>query len=92
MQFVVEDTWPFREEASGQNGTLNPLRMDIVTEAGPLFDNHPRCKKETFLLDIAIVNPWARSNLGNAARHKGKYLADAVERKQNKYRASFPAT
>ena len=24
------------------------------------------------------------SNLGNAARHVGKYLADAVERKKNK--------
>ena len=34
VQFVVEDTRPFRERASGQNGTLNPLCMDITTEAG----------------------------------------------------------
>ena len=30
------------------------------------------------------------SNLGNAARHVGKHLADAVVRKKNKYRGSFP--
>ena len=41
---------------------------------------------------ITIVNPCAGSNLGNAARHVGKRLADAVERKKNKYRGSFPAT
>ena len=41
VQFVVEDTWPFQERASGQNGRLNPLRMDITAEAGALFDNHP---------------------------------------------------
>ena len=40
----------------------------------------------------SIVNPCAGSNLGNAARHVGKHLADAVERKKNKYRGSFPAT
>ena len=38
------------------------------------------------------VNPCAGSNLGNAARHIEKHLADAVERKKNKYRGSFPAT
>ena len=41
VQFVVEDTWPFRQRASEQNGRLDPLRMDITTEAGALFDNHP---------------------------------------------------
>ena len=93
VQFVVEDTWPFRQRASEQNGRLNPLRMDITTEAGELFDNHPRLKnKALLLLDITIVNPCAGSNLGNAARHVGKHLADAVERKKNKYRGSFPAT
>ena len=92
VQFVVEDTWPFRQRASEQNGTLNPLRMDITTEAGALFDNHPRLKNKPLLLDITIVNPCAGSNLGNAARHVGKHLADAVERKKNKYRGSFPAT
>ena len=34
VQFVVEDTWPLRERANGQNDRLNPLRMDITTEAG----------------------------------------------------------
>ena len=61
-------------------------------EAGALFDNHPRLKNKALLLDITIVNPCAGSNLGNAARHVGKHLADAVERKKNKYRGSFPAT
>ena len=92
VQFVVEDTWHFRQRASEQKGRLNPLRMDITTEAGALFDNHPRLKNKALLLDITIVNPCAGSNLGNAARHVGKHLADAVERKKNKYRGSFPAT
>ena len=92
VQFVVEDTWPFRQRASGQNGRLNPLRMDTTTEAGALFENHPRLKNRALQLDITIVNPCAGSNLGNAARHVGKPLADAVERKKNKYRGSFPAT
>ena len=89
---MVEDTWPFRQRASEQNGRLNPLRMNITTEAGALFDNHPRLKNKALLLDITIVNPCAGYNLGNAARHVGKHLADAVERKKNKYRGSFPAT
>ena len=92
VQFVVEGTWPFRQRASEQNGGLNPLRMDITTEAGALFDNHPRLKNKALILDITIVNPCAGSNLGNAARHVGKHLADAVERKKNKYRGSFPVT
>ena len=66
--------------------------MDITTEAGALFDNHPRRKNKAFLLDTTIVNPCAGSNLGNAARHVGKPLADVVERKKNRYRGSFPAT
>ena len=88
---MVEDTWPFRQRASEQNSRLNPLRMDITAKAA-LFDNHPRLKNKALLLDITIVNPCAGSNLGNAARHVGKHLADAVERKKNKYRGSFPAT
>ena len=92
VQFVVEDTWPLRQRASEQNGRLNPLRMDITTKAGVLFDNHPRLKYKALLLDITIVNPCPGSNLGNAARHAGKLLADAVKRKKNKCRGSFPAT
>ena len=92
VQFVVEDTWPFRERGSRQNGRLNPLRMDITTEAGALFDNHSRLKNKTLLLGTTIVNPCAGYNLGSAARHVGKHLADAVEWKKNKYRGSFPAT
>ena len=65
VQIVVEDTWPFRQRASEQNDRLNPLRMDITTEAGALFDNHPRHKNKALLLDITIVNPCADSNLGN---------------------------
>ena len=92
VQFVVEDTWLFRQRASEQNGRLNSLRMDITTEAGALFDNHPRLKNKALVLDITIVNPCADSNLGNGARHVGKHLADAVERKKTKYGGSFPAT
>ena len=92
IQFVVKDTWPFREKASGQSGSLNPLRMDITTEAEALFDNHARLKNKALLLDIIIVNFYAGSNLGNTARHVGKHLADEVKRKKNKYRSSFPAT
>ena len=77
---------------TGQNGRLNPLRMDITTEAGALFDNHPRLKNKALLVDIIIVNPYVGFNLGNTVRHVGKHLADAVERKKNKYRGWFPAT
>ena len=82
--FVVEDTWPFRQRARRQNGRPNPFRMDITTDAGALFDNHPRLKNKALLLDITTVNPCADFNLGNAARHVGKHFADAVERKKNK--------
>ena len=73
VQVVVEDTWPFRQSASEQNSRLNPLRMGFTTEAGALFDHHPRLKNKALLLDITIVNPSAGSNLGNAARHVGKH-------------------
>ena len=92
VQFVVEDTWPFRQRASGQNDRLNPLRMNITTEAEEIFDNHPRLENKAILPDITIVNPCAGSNVRNVARHVEKYLFDAVERKKNKYRGSFPAT
>ena len=72
--------------------THTQLTHTITTGAGALFDNHPRLKNKALLLDITIVNPCAGSNLGNAARDVGKHLADAVERKKNKYRGSFPAT
>ena len=72
---------------------MNPLRMDKETEAGALFDNHPRLKNKALLLNITtIINPCAGSNLGNSARLVGKHLADAAERKKNKYRGSFTAT
>ena len=66
--------------------------MDITTEAGALFDNHPRRKNKSLLPDITIVNPCASSNLENAACLAGKHLADAIEQKKNKYRGSFPAS
>ena len=46
VQFVVEDTWLFRERASGQNGTLNPLRMDMTTEAGDTLRQPPSTQEE----------------------------------------------
>ena len=45
VRFAVEDTWSFRERASEQNGRLDPLRMDITSEVGALFDNHPSTKE-----------------------------------------------
>ena len=92
IQAGIEDARPFGQRASERNGRLNPLRMDITTEAGALFDSHPRPKIKALLLDIAVINPCAGSNLGNAARYVGKHLADAFERGKNKYRGSFPAT
>ena len=92
VQFVVEDTRPFRVRASGQNGRLNPLRMNRTTEAGALFDNHPRRKHNALLLDITIFNPCPSSNLESASRHAGKHHADAIGRTKNKYQGSFPAT
>ena len=80
------------EKTSGRNGRLDPLRMDVTTEAGVLFDNYPRRKKKALLLNITTVNLCVGSNLGNVARHVGKHLAGAVERKKTKYRGSFPAT
>ena len=60
VQFVVEDTRPFRLRASEQNGRLNPLRMDIITKAEALFDNHPRLKNKALLLDSTIDRPSLR--------------------------------
>ena len=68
FRFVVGDTWPFRERTSGQNGRLNPLRMNITTEARALFYNHPRLKNKALLLDITIVNSCA-----TVERKKNKY-------------------
>ena len=53
---------------------------------------HTHTHTHTLVLNITIDNPCAGSNLGNAARHVEKHLADAVERKKIKYRGSFPAT
>ena len=66
--------------------------MNTTTEAGALFDNHPRRENKAFQLDITIVNPCASSNLENVARQTEKHLANAVEWTKNKYRGSFPAT
>ena len=66
--------------------------MGITTEARALFKNHPRLKNKALPLDTTTANPCTGSNLGNAARHVGKQIADAVELKKNKYWGSFPAT
>ena len=64
----------------------------MTTEAGALFNNDPRHKGKTLLLDLTFVNPCVSSNLEGTARQTGKHLAEVVERKKNKYRGSFPAT
>ena len=61
------------------------------THSLSLFENHPRLKNKALLLDITIVKSCADSNLGNTAHHVEKALADAVKRKKNRYRGSFPA-
>ena len=75
---------------TGQQAGHNPLRMDVTTEAGALFDNDPQHKDKALLLDLAIVNPCVSSNLEGAARQTGKHLADAVEWNKNKYCARSP--
>ena len=71
----------------------DPITYVHHNRGGGLFDNHLRFKNKALLFDMAVVNPCAGHNLGkNAARHVGKHLADAVKRKKNKYRGSFPAT
>ena len=84
VKFVVQDKWPFQERVSGENDRLDPSRMGITTEAGVLFNNHPRRKNKALLLDISIVNLYASSNLENTVHHVGKHLANVVERKRNK--------
>ena len=81
-----------RKRASGQNGRLNPLRLDITTEPWALFDFHPQSKNKALLFDINIVNPCVSSNPENESRRAEKYLADAVEPGTKKYRGSFLAT
>ena len=67
--------------------------MDITAETGGLYDNHPLdARIRPFLLDIAIVNPCASSNLANAAHVAETHLTDAVERMKTQYGGSFPAT
>ena len=38
-----------------QGFRLNPLQMDIITEAGTFFDNHPRRRNKALLLDITFA-------------------------------------
>ena len=81
----------FERELAEQNGRLDPLRMDITTDAGKPFDNHPRLKNSAPLFDITIIHPCA-GQFGECSTPSRKHLADAVERKKNKYRGSFPVT
>ena len=64
----------------------------MTTELGKLFGSDPRHKDKVLLLNISIVIPCVSTNLENSARQAGKNLPDAVERKTNKCRGSFPAT
>ena len=92
VEFVDEDTWSFREELEGKTANSTRYVWTPQRKREVLFDNHPRLKNKALLLDITIVNSCAGFNLGNTARRIGKHLADAVERKKNKYRGSFSAT
>ena len=62
-QFVVENIRPFLERASGQNGRLNPLGIDITPEAGALFDKHSPRKIKALLLDITTVATWVYDSI-----------------------------
>ena len=90
VQIVIEDTWPFRQRAGGQQSGTNPLRMDVTTETGALFRGNPRLKDKALLLDLTIVNPCVSTNLANAARQAGKHLADAVQRKKTQVSGLVP--
>ena len=92
VEFVVEDSWPLRERASGQSDSLNPPRMHITTEVGTLFKSQSRRENSALLLDVTNVSTCASWNLENVARHAEKHVADAVERDEIKNRGSFPAT
>ena len=72
--------------------TNTPFRIaraqfNKYTHTHTLINTHTH----THTHDITIVTPCAGSNLENAAHQVGQYLADAIERKKNKYRASSPA-
>ena len=92
VQFVVEDTWPFHERASGQNGRLNRLGMDITMEVGALLSNHPRRKNKALLPELpsSTLVPAIIWRIIHATQKK--HLATAIKLKKNKYRGSFPAT
>ena len=64
--------------------------MDMITEAGTLFDNYPQRKTKGLVRSITIVNPRASSNLENTARHAGKKPRRRSRAEKNKYRGSFP--
>ena len=68
VQCVIEDMWPFQQRGAGQQVGHNPLRMDLTTEAGALFDSDTQHKDKSLLLDLTIVNPCVSTNLENAAR------------------------
>ena len=69
VRFVVEE--------------FNPLRRNLRTEVGAFLDSHTRQKNKALLLNLTIVNPFVSTNMDNAARLRGKHLADAVGRKKN---------
>ena len=71
VQITIEDIRPFQQRGTGQQIGQNPLRMDVTTEAGALFNNDPRHKDKALLLDLTIVNPCVSSNLEGAARQTG---------------------
>ena len=64
----------------------------VPSQNGDTYVTSPPPPPIVELVDTTIVNPCSGSYLRNAARHTGKHHADAVERKKNEYRGSFPAT
>ena len=101
------ENWPFRELVDSLMWRSSSTRPDISNSVRAVARNciAPKATHWKAALGIleyikgththththTIVNPCTGSNLGNAARHVGKNLADAVERKKNKCRGSFPA-
>ena len=65
------------------------FKFVLIFEA--IFHNNARRKNKALLLDVTIVNPCQTSTLENAARHAGKYLADAVQRKKTSTGARLPS-
>ena len=66
--------------------------MDITTEAGALFDNHPRLKNKGTSTRHYHRQPLRRLQSGECSTPCRKTPRRRSRAEENKYRGSFPAT